>query len=275
MLDDNGERLVVTLTDVMYVPGLSSRLFSVAKFACHGFHAMIKQNATTLFFRAHGRECPVTLQSLGGGKALATDLRVQQNGSSTNANTMERYHTIPSLCNRDHSEGACRFLSLEILHNRLGHCRCHTLLAGSEHNLWADAGILMSSEVGCLDCGVATIRANARNKGEHLFLDIQYAILPQGLTQATTFPNYLLIVDGYSRYTTLYRLHDKSSASVIASLKKFQAEHSLIKEIGHLDTEKIRSNAGTEFDSSLFSQYCIDAGIKLVLAAPKNSIRTI
>jgi hypothetical protein len=133
----------------------------------------------------------------------------------------------------------------------------------------------MSSEVGCLDCGVATIRANARNKGEHLFLDIQYAILPQGLTQATTFPNYLLIVDGYSRYTTLYRLHDKSSASVIASLKKFQAEHSLIKEIGHLDTEKIRSNAGMEFDSSLFSQYCIDAGIKLVLAAPKNSIRTI
>jgi len=112
----------------------------------------------------------------------------------------------------------------------------------------------MSSEVGCLDCGVATIRANARNKGEHLFLDIQYAILPQGLTQATTFPNYLLIVDGF----------------VITSLKKFQAEHSLIKEIGHLDTEKIRSNAGMEFDSSLFSQYCIDAGIKLVLAAPKK-----
>jgi translation initiation factor IF-1 len=42
MLDDNGDRLEVTLTDVMYVPGLSRRLFSVAKFARHGFHAMIK-----------------------------------------------------------------------------------------------------------------------------------------------------------------------------------------------------------------------------------------
>jgi len=30
MLDENGDRLDVTLTDVMYVPGLSQRLFSVS-----------------------------------------------------------------------------------------------------------------------------------------------------------------------------------------------------------------------------------------------------
>jgi len=74
MLDDNGDRLEVTLTDVMYVPGLSRRLFSVAKFARHGFHAMIKQNATTLYFNTNGKESPVTLQSIGAGKALAADL---------------------------------------------------------------------------------------------------------------------------------------------------------------------------------------------------------
>jgi len=51
MLDDNGANLEVTLTHVMYIPRLSRRLFSVSKFARHGFHAMIKQNATTLFFR--------------------------------------------------------------------------------------------------------------------------------------------------------------------------------------------------------------------------------
>ncbi len=186
---------------------------------------------------------------------------------------------IPSLRNRDHSKGARKFLSLEILHNRLGHRRCRTLLAASEHSLWADAGVLMSSETGCLDCGIATIRATARNKhphtaatraGEHLFLDIQYAVLPQGLTRATTFPNYLLIVDGYSRYTALYGLLNKSSATVIDALKKYQAEHSSLKGLGHLDTTKIRADAGTEFDSSLFSQHCIDSGIRLMLAAPKK-----
>jgi len=278
MLDDNGDRLDATLTNVMYVPGLSRRLFSVSKFARHGFHAMIKRNATTLYFSINGKNSPVTLQSVGGGKALAADLRVQAANNSTSG-TAERYHTVPCMRNRDHSEGARKFLSLEMLHNRLGHRRCRTLLAASEHNLWADAGVHMSAEVGCLDCGIATIQATARNKqphtaatraGEHLFLDIQYAVLHHGLTRATTFPNYLLIVDGYSRYTKLYGLQDKSSATVIEALKKFQAEHSALKEIGHLDTEKIRADAGTEFDSTLFSQHCINAGIKLVLAAPKK-----
>lgn len=82
-------------------------------------------------------------------------------------------------------------------------------------------------------------------------------MLPQGLTRATTFPNYLLIVDGYSRYTKLNGLNHKSSLAVIEALKKFQAKHSFLKELGHLDKEKIRADAGTEFDSSLFSQHCI------------------
>jgi hypothetical protein len=61
----------------------------------------------------------VTLQCVGGGKALAADLRVQ--GTSSTRGALERYHAIPSLHNRDHFEGACTFLSLEMLHKRLGH----------------------------------------------------------------------------------------------------------------------------------------------------------
>jgi len=247
MLDDNGDPLEVTLTDVMYVPGLSWRLFSVAKFARHGFHAMIHKSATTLYFIGNGKESPVTLQSVGGGKALAADLRVCD-GTSTNT-----YHLIPCIRNRDHSAGARKLLSLEILHNRLGHRKCQTLLAAHEHGLWADAGVLMSSEVGCLDCGIATIRATARNKhphtaatraGEHMFLDVQYATPPQGLTHATTFPNYLLIVNAYSRYSQLYGLNHKGSADIIAALRKYQANHSHVREFGHLDIEKIRAVAG-------------------------------
>jgi len=114
MLDDNGANLEVTLTEVMYVPGLSRRLFSVAKFARHGFHAMIRKNATTLFFRSNGIDSPATLQSAGGGKALTADLRVQ--GQVHLLQSDERYHCVPSLRNRDPSEGARKLLSLEILH---------------------------------------------------------------------------------------------------------------------------------------------------------------
>jgi transposase InsO family protein len=277
MLDDNGEDLEVTLTDVMYVPGLSRRLFSVSKFARHGFHAMIKKNATTLFFTNNGIESPVTLQSIGGGKAPAADLRVH--GQSPASHSDDRYHYVPSLRNRDHSEGARRLLSLEVLHNRLGHRKCRTLLAASEHHLWGDAGVLMTPEAGCLDCGIATIRANARNKqphtaatraGEHLFLDVLYVVSPFGLTHATTFPNYLLIVDAYSHHSKIYGLGHKSSSDVISALKKFQADHSFLGQLGQLDTEKIRADSGGEFDSGAFTEHCISAGIKLVLAAPKK-----
>jgi hypothetical protein len=139
--------------------------------------------------------------------------------------------------------------------------------------------MLMSAEVGCLDCGIATIRATARNKqphtaasraGEHFFLDIQYAVCPHGLTHATTFPNYLIIVDGHSRYTKFYGLAHKSSTEVIATLQKFQADYSFLRELGHVDIEKIRADVGSEFDSRLFTEHCIHAGIRLVLAAPKK-----
>jgi hypothetical protein len=152
-----------------------------------------------------------------------------------------------------------------VLHNRLGHRKCRTLLAASEHQLRGDAGVLTSSELGFLDCGITTIRASTRNKqphtaatraGEHLFLDILYAVSPYGLTHAMTFPNYLLIVDAYLRHSKIYGLAHKSSSDVIGAQKKFQAHHSFLRALGHLDTEKIRADSGGEFDSGLFTEHC-------------------
>ncbi len=50
MRDDNGLPFEATLTDVMYVPGLSHRLFSFTKFAKHVHHALVKNNATMFYF---------------------------------------------------------------------------------------------------------------------------------------------------------------------------------------------------------------------------------
>jgi hypothetical protein len=78
-------------------------------------------------------------------------------------------------------------VSLKLLHNRLGHRKCHTLLATNKHDLWNDTIICMSSDNGCLSCGITTIKSTARNKephtaashpGEYVFLDISYILLP-------------------------------------------------------------------------------------------------
>jgi hypothetical protein len=50
MTDDNGEPLNAVLHDVMYVPGLSRRLFSITRFARHGHYTMICHGSTTLYF---------------------------------------------------------------------------------------------------------------------------------------------------------------------------------------------------------------------------------
>jgi hypothetical protein len=75
MLDDNGDEFTATLKDVMYVPGLSRRLFSITKFARHGHVAVIKDNGIILYFEPH--TAAVTLTHFSGGNNLAADIRVQ------------------------------------------------------------------------------------------------------------------------------------------------------------------------------------------------------
>jgi hypothetical protein len=107
-----------------------------------------------------------------------------------------------------------------MLHNKLGQRICHTLLAAIEHDLWADENFLMTPEVGCLSGGIATIWATACDKephttatrpGEHLFLDILYPIVNEGIKKHTSYANYLIIVGANSRYIRIYCLASKSS----------------------------------------------------------------
>jgi hypothetical protein len=188
MLDDNGNQLDAVLYDVMYVPGLSRRLFSITRFAKHGHFATIKKNCTTLYFGA--THIPVTLPA-HDGKMLAADISITNH---TNAETNRRL--VPWSRNHDHSSSSKKRTSLELLHKRLGHRKCRaSLLAASEHDVWADTLVRMGPEQECVSCNISTIRAAARNKephtkgmypGEYVFLDILHPVTKVGLTPDTT-----------------------------------------------------------------------------------------
>ncbi len=171
MLDNNEKWLEATLSDVMYVPGLSQHLFSITKFAQHGHYTI----TSSLSHRRHD-----------GSNFLAADFKAHKE--------ILEYHAAPSPRNRDHSNYKKR-LSLELLHRQLGHRKCCTLLATSEHQLWQDKAVCMSPETGCLTCGISTIHATARNKephtgasqaGEHIFIDILHPLIAVRLTPSTT-----------------------------------------------------------------------------------------
>jgi hypothetical protein len=79
MQDDNGIPFQATLQDVMYVSGLSRRLFSLTKFAKHGHHALVKNNATILYFGSAGNSGhPVTVMTGNIHHTIVSDITVQQ-----------------------------------------------------------------------------------------------------------------------------------------------------------------------------------------------------
>jgi hypothetical protein len=58
--------------------------------------------------------------------------------------------------------------------------------------------------------------------------------------------------------------------AVIAALKQYQAGHLLAQAYGVSDISHIHTDAGSQFTSDEFCQYCHDKIIHLVLAAPKK-----
>jgi transposase InsO family protein len=268
MTDDNGDVLNAVLHDVMYVPGLSRRLFSITRFARHGHFATIRSGSTTLYFGE--QQSPVTLCSSDGTRPMAADITVIPTETET--------HVVPANRNHDHSANKRR-TGLELLHQRLGHRKCRAILAASEHGVWADTMVRMGLENECLSCEISTARASSRNKeahtggnypGEYVFLDILHPVVPVGLTKESTFPFSLILVDAYSRYACSYGIRDKSSSYVIDALTRYQAEHGHVGNYGYLDIARIRADSGSQFTSEEFREHCHMAGINLSLAAPKK-----
>jgi len=192
--------------------------------------------------------------------------------------TAEQPHLIPANHNHDHSANERR-IGLELLHQCLGHWKCRALLAASEHGVWEDTIIHMGPEQKCISCDISTSRASSRNKeahtggtyaSEYIFLDILHPVIPVGLTQDTTFPFYLILVDAYSRYTCIYGIKDKSSTCVRETLTRYQADHGHVGNYGYLDIARIRADSGGQFTSQEFKEHCWKAGIHPNLAAPKK-----
>jgi hypothetical protein len=91
-----------------------------------------------------------------------------------------------------------------------------------------------------------------------------------GLTISACYPFYLFIVDAYSKYAKLYGIPEKSTSAVVSTLQQYQAGHRPDGTYGYLDVNRIHVDAGSQFTSNSFAEFCIEHGIKLSLAAPNK-----
>jgi len=223
--------------------------------------------AGTLYFGE--QQSPVTLSS-DGSQPMAADVTV--------VSTETEAHSVPANRNHHHSANKRR-TGLELLHQRLGHRKCRTILAASKHGAWVDTMVHMGLENECVSCEVSTARASSRNKevhtsgsypGEYVFLETLHPVVPVGLTKESTFPFSLILVDAYSRYACIYGIRDKSSSCVHDVLTRYQANRGHIGNYGYLDIAHICTDSGSQFTSEEFREHCHMAGVNLTLAAPKK-----
>jgi hypothetical protein len=125
-----------------------------------------------------------------------------------------------------------------------------------------------------ISCRISTINATARIKhqftpvtkpGQVIYVNILPPVSVESLTLKNNFPALLILVDAFSRFTRIIGMPNKSSESVTAALCMFAAEHRLIRGFTFWDIEKIKSDAGTEFSSQEFGQFCADKRVAVLL----------
>jgi transposase InsO family protein len=59
---------------------------------------------------------------------------------------------------------------------------------------------------------------------------------------------------------------------MISALSTFAAEHRLIRGFTFRDIEKIKIDAGTEFTSQEFEQFCADKRVSVCFAPPRHQV---
>ena len=86
------------------------------------------------------------------------------------------------------------------------------MLAGDTANVWEDVDLRIDTDPFCTSCQISSMNKKARSKiplkpkapFKWVFMDIIPSTAPKSLTSDTTFSNYLLIVDAYSKIPKLY-----------------------------------------------------------------------
>jgi hypothetical protein len=214
MLDDNGVPLAAVLHDVMYVPGLSHRLFSITRFAKHGHFTTIRNGSTTLYFGP--AQSLVTLIN-EGCHPMAADV------TATSLNTVP--HAVPSHRSHDHSAEKRRTaldfgaLTSALRASEMPRAPCYL-------RAWCLGRYDCPYGTGARLCELRDIHHTCNQQKQRSthrwYIRVRIRISGQtppvvtgGLKAGTTFAFYLIIVDAYSRYCCIYAIPEKSSSAVI------------------------------------------------------------
>ena len=99
------------------------------------------------------------------------------------------------------------------------------MLAGDTANVWEDVELRIHPDPFCTSCKISSMKKKARSviplkpkaPFKWVFMDIVPSTALKSLTSDTTFSNYLLIVDDYSKIPKLYGIDNITAEEVMCN----------------------------------------------------------
>ena len=172
--DNNGKPFIATLYNVLLAPDLCNRLFSIITLMNSGHTCLFHKGFCTVYF---------------GEK---------ENNEVTFPHIAQRKHAFPGKTKEMPKKKKLperKKISLELLHQRLGHRSTKSLLAGDTGNVWEYVDLKIYTDPFCTSCQIASINKKARSKitlktkapFKWVFMDIVPSTAPKILTSDTTF----------------------------------------------------------------------------------------
>ena len=167
-------------------------------------------------------------------------------------------------------------MDVELGHAMFGHRSIMSLLLASDAEVWDELTMITTGDSWCDMCKIAIAPRTQRGKSpmrftgkplEHVFLDVIPCPATLNVIPECRYKQYLMIADPVSRYIERKGMKDYTALETIRCLEEWRG--SLIKKGFNLFIY-IRADAGSNFMSEEFKEWCTKQNITLTLAGPKH-----
>ena len=186
MCNNNRKTFIATLYNIILAPDLCDRLFSIIKLMNAGHTCLFRKGFCTVYFVS------------------------EKNNAVTLPHSAQRKHAFIGKImdtSKKNKLPARKKIALELLHQILGNISTRSLLAGDTANFWENVELRIYPDPFCTSCQISSMNKKARSKItlkpkaplKWVFMNIIPSTAPKNLTSDTTFSNYILIVDAFSK----------------------------------------------------------------------------
>jgi hypothetical protein len=186
---DNGQKCVLRLQRVLYVPNLHTRLFSIESFVSNGkYSATYLKNKVVLGFRKDV-EITIKLPHIPAGSFISQEVGDLAMECAFTAQQVDDIHCAggeespafqPVNWNQPNRDGKKKRMNAELGHSIMGHRSVNSLLHGSSSNVWDDITFVLNGDSWCDNCKIAVSNTQRSKKPmrfttkplEQIFIDL-------------------------------------------------------------------------------------------------------